>query len=241
MTNLPWLIQASGPGSAQMRAERTNTASRDLAALADRIRGHGLHLVIEEAVDIAFAFDAHDLPPDAIDARGTDALGIALDDPTSLLVTADGFYIGLRIARDARWEELAVLGRSRGRLGSSALSGWYYGLVVDGPHAGRFRGGVREELVAVEAELVYGDGSVARIERTSLAHVVHRSDETIRCRSLVDAIRWTERLPVQVTSTVHTATELASLLADADRLVPPALVLNGERWRDVGTPADDSA
>lgn len=240
MTNVPWLIQASGPGPAQRRAERTEEASRDLAALADRIRGRGLHLIIEDAVDTAFEFEARRLPPDAIDARGADALGIALDDPTAVLVTADGSYIGLRIARDSRWEELAALGRSRGRLGSSGLSGWYYGLVVDGPQADRFRDGVREELVAVEAELVYGDGSVARIERTTLAYVFHRSDQTIWCRSLVEAIRWSERLPVQVTSAVYTASELASLLAEADRLVPPALVLNGERWRDVGTAADDT-
>jgi len=240
MTNVPWLIQASGPGPARSRAERTEEASRDLAALADRIRGQGLHLVLEDAVDIAFEFDAHHLPPGTIDARGVDALTIALDDPTAVLITADGFYIGLRIARDDRWEQLAVLGRSRGRLGSNALSGWYYGLVVEGPQAGRFRDGIREELVTVEAELVYGDGSVARIERTTLAHVVHRSDETTRFRSLVDAIRWTEALPVQVTSAVYTASELASLLAEADRLVPPALVLNGQRWRGVGTAEDGS-
>ncbi len=232
MTSPPWLVQR--------RAERTSAASRDLAALADRVRGHGLHLVIEDAVDIAFAFDTLDLPPDTIDARGTEALGLALDDPTAVLVTADGFYIGLRIARDPRWEELAVLGRSRARLGSSALSGGYYGLSVDGPHAGRFRNGVREEHVADEAELVYADGSVARIERTTLEHVVHRSGGAVRCRSLVDAIRWSERLPVQVTSAVYTADGLAALLAEADRLLPPALVLNGERWRDAGTAANDS-
>jgi hypothetical protein len=235
MTNLPWLVRASGPGPALQRARRTEEASRDLAALADRIRGHGLHLVIEGAVDIAFELETRHLPPDAVDARGTDALGIALDGPTAVLVTADGSFIGLRIGSDPRWEQLAALGRSRGRLGSSALSGGYHGLLVDGPQAARFRNGVREQLVAVEAVLVYGDGSVARIERTTLAHIVHRNDTRIRCRSFVDAIRWTERLPVQATSAVYDASELAALLAEADRVVPPELVLNGERWRDVGT------
>src|SRR4051812_25731257 len=119
MTNVPWLVQASGPGPALRRAERTKEASRDLAALADRIRGQGLHIVIEDAVDIAFAFDARDLPEETVDARGTDALGIALADPTAVLITADGFYIGLQLARDPRWEKLAALDRSRGRLGSS--------------------------------------------------------------------------------------------------------------------------
>jgi hypothetical protein len=182
-------------------------------------------------VDIAFAFQDRHLPPGTVDARDRDALGLAVADPTGLLITADGIYIGLRIARDPRWPVLATLGRSRGTLGSSALSGGYYGLVVDGPHAGRFRDGVREELVAVEAELVYGDGSIARIEQTTLGHVVHRGDETIRCRSLVEAIGSSERMPVEVTSAVHTAEELASILEDADRMVPPALVLNGQEWR----------
>lgn len=57
MTNLPWIIQASGPSPAHRRAERTKDASLDLVALADRIRPHGLHLVVEDAVDIAFAFE----------------------------------------------------------------------------------------------------------------------------------------------------------------------------------------
>ena len=123
MTNLPWLVQASGPGPAQRRARRTEEATRDLAALADRIRPRGLHLLIEDAVDIAFEFAARHLPPGTLDARGRDALGIALDDPTALLITADGFYIGLQIATDARWHQLETLGRSRGRLGSNALVG----------------------------------------------------------------------------------------------------------------------
>jgi hypothetical protein len=240
VTNLPWLVQASGPGPALQRARRTEQASRDLAALADRIRDHGLHLVVEDAVDIAFELSAQDLPPGTVDARGTDALGIALADPTAVLVTADGVFIGLRIGGDPRWEQLAALSRSRARLGTSALSGWYHGLVVDGPHAARFRNGVREQLVAVEAELVYGDGSVVRIERTTLAHIVRGSVRNIRCRSLVDAIRWTERPPVQATSAVYDAGELAALLGEADRLVPPVLVLNGEQWREVGTTEDDA-
>ncbi len=36
----------------------------------------------------------------------------------------------------------------------------------------------------VEVELVYGDGSVARIDRTTLDHLVRVGDRTIRCRSL---------------------------------------------------------
>ncbi len=240
MTNLPWLIQASGPGPGLRRARRTEEARRDLAAFAGRIRDHGLHLIVEDAVDIAFEFEARHLPPDTVDARGTDALGIALDDPTAVLITADGYFIDLRIGVGSRWEELATLGRSRGRLGSNALSGWYYGLVVDGPQTSRFRNGVREQVAAVEAELVYADGSVARIERTTLAHIVHRNDQTIRCRSLVDAIRWTERLPVQATSAVYNAGDLAALLAEADRLVPTVLVLNGERWRETGATENDA-
>jgi hypothetical protein len=238
MANLPWLVQAAGAGPDRMREARTEAASRDLSELAGRIRGDGLHLIIEGAVDIAFAFRTRHLPPGTVDARDRDALGIAMADPTGLLVTADGLYIGLRAARDPRWAVLASLGRSRGRLGSSALSGWYHGLVVDGPHAGRFRDGVREELVAVEAELVYDDRTTARIEETTLGHVVRRGDETIRCRSLAEAIRSSERMPVEVTSAVHTAGELASILEDAGRMVPPSLVLNGQVWRGGGATGD---
>lgn len=94
-------------------------------------------------------------------------------------------------------------------------------------------------LVAVEMELVYGDGSVVLIERTSLDHLVRRTNKTMRHRSLVDAIRWTEALPVDVASALYTATGLASLLAQADRLMPRVLVLNGQPWGDPGTAATD--
>ena len=231
MTNLPWLIQASGPGPARRRAGRTEQAARDLAVLAERLARQDLHLVVEDAVDIAFELGPRHLPAGSVDARGSDALAVALDDPTGVLITAGGIYIGRGVARDPRWDELAELGRSRGTLGSSALSGRYYGLSVDGPHAGHFRDGIAEEFVAVEVELVYGDGSVARIDRTTLDHLVRVGDRTIRCRSLIDAVRWTEALPVQATSAVYAADELAAVLAEADRLVPPALVPNGEPWQ----------
>ncbi len=56
----------------------------------------------------------------------------------------------------------------------------------------------------------------------------------------VDTIRWTERLPVQATSAVYNAGDLAALLAEADRLVPTVLVLNGERWRETGATENDA-
>jgi hypothetical protein len=133
MANLPWLVHAAGAGPDRMRAARTEAASRDLFELADRIRGDGLHLIIEGAVDIAFAFRSRHLPPGTVDARDRDALGIAVADPSGLLVTADGLYIGLRAARDPRWAVLAGLpGAVTGEAGKQRTVG-----LVPRPRRGR--------------------------------------------------------------------------------------------------------
>jgi hypothetical protein len=55
MSDLPWLVRAEGPGPDQRRAERTEQAALDLAAVARRVDGH---LVLHEPVDIGFAFEA---------------------------------------------------------------------------------------------------------------------------------------------------------------------------------------
>ncbi len=99
MTNLPWLIQASGPGPAAGAAGRTEQAARDLAVLAERLARQDLHLVVEDAVDIAFELGPRHLPAGSVDARGSDALAVALDDPTGVLITADGINRPWRCSR----------------------------------------------------------------------------------------------------------------------------------------------
>ncbi len=141
MQQLDWLVYSSDDLALRRSAERrTRKASDDLFAFAERIRGHGLHLVIEDAVDIAFELEDRHLPPGTVDARGLDALAIAVADPTAVLITAGGIFIGLPIGSDDRWHHLATIGRARGTLGSSALSGRYLGLSVGGPLAINYPG-----------------------------------------------------------------------------------------------------
>jgi hypothetical protein len=187
-----------------------------------------MHLVLDGVVDRWYTFD--ELPAGTVSARDADALAIAVADPTAVLVTADGYFIGSAASGDERWHRLVTLGRSRGRLGSNALSGRYYGLVVEGPMAARYRDGVREKLVSVEAQLAYPDGIVVRIERTTLDVILRREDKVTRYDSLRDALRWTEASPHEVTSEVYVAAELAALLDDAGRLAPRVLLLNGTAW-----------
>src|SRR3546814_17219083 len=59
MSQTPWLIRAEGPGPERRRAERTSRAALDLAAVVEQTGGH---LVLHQAVDISFAFEAHHLP-----------------------------------------------------------------------------------------------------------------------------------------------------------------------------------
>lgn len=139
MKKLSWLVYSSDEDALRRgEARRTRQASDDLFAFADRIRPHGLHLVIEDAVDIEFDLQERHLPPGTVDGRGRETLTIALDDPSAIVITAGGFFVGLSVGFDPRWKRLAELGRSRGILGSNALSGRYYGLTVDGPLAIRY-------------------------------------------------------------------------------------------------------
>lgn len=135
-----WLIPSSDEeATARRRSTRTVQASEHLHLLAERIAGHGLHLVLEDHVDMAFDLGDRHLPPGTDDRRSNDALGAALSDPSAVIVTGGGHFFGLPIRSDRRWSTLAELGRSRATLISSALSGSYYGLEVDGPLAIRYR------------------------------------------------------------------------------------------------------
>ena len=134
MQRLDWLAySADEEGLATRVRRRTRDASEHLHLLAEHISGHGLHLVLDEATDIQFSFEPRHLPPWTVDRRFEgDALATAIADPHSVLVTGGGPFLGQPAARDARWDRLAELGRSRATLVSSPLSGRYYGLFVDG-------------------------------------------------------------------------------------------------------------
>ena len=232
MTNLPWLVQASGPGPAQRRARRTEEASRDLAALADRIRPRGLHLLIEDAVDIVFEFAARaTCPPGTIDARGRDALGIVLDDPTALLITADGFYIGLQspptlvgVSSKRSAVPGAGLAATRSRVGTTGSSS------MDRRLTGSATGSGRSSSLSKPSWSTTTDrsrGSNVRRWRTWSIEAARRSGVVrssrrfagpsgFRCRSCRTSIpprSWLDSSRMRVASR------------------PPALVLNGERWR----------
>ncbi len=137
MRRLDWLVYSSDDGELARRdRRRTLAASEHLHLLAERIGGHGLHLVLDEATDVQFSFEPRHLPPWTIDRRfDGDALATAIADPRSVLVTGGGPWLGQPAAHDPRWQRLADLGRSRATLVTSPLSGRYYGLFVDGPLA----------------------------------------------------------------------------------------------------------
>lgn len=225
MTNLPWLVEASGPGPALARAERTEQGARDLAAVDREVDGY---LVLHEALDIAFGFEAHQLPPRVVDLRHGDALGHALADDAAVLVTAGGFFIGTPIKRDPRWPGFLALGRAHAVLGSSALSGEYYGCTLYGDGVRRFRDGVAEEAVGVAARLVFGDAIVV-VERTTLGYRT-AGPEPIRRRDVSSLLRDLPGLPVEVTSDLLDHDELVAVLAEAGKLPPRSVTVNGRRW-----------
>lgn len=228
MRDLPWLIRADGPEPERRRAERTERAALDLAAAAARIDGY---LVLHEAVDISFAFEHHHLPPGTVDLRDGDPLGLVLDDPAAAVVTGVGPYIGTPIAADPRWAGLDDLVRTRVLLVTSALSGTYMGCQVHGPFAGKYLDGIAEQVVGVAARLVYQDGRVLVIERTTIGYRSEGFDHPVNSPSLASIVRSVPGIPAQVTSELLDADELAAVLAEADRLPPASLTLNGRRWR----------
>lgn len=139
MQRLDWLACSSDDDGARRRRElRTRLASEDLHRLADHVGRDGLHLLIDDAVDLAFDFQERHWPPGTVDARGLDALDLAIVDHTSVLVTAGGIFIGDPISNDPRWHLLRDLDRTRATVGSSGLGGRYLGLVATGPHGIRF-------------------------------------------------------------------------------------------------------
>jgi len=229
INDLPWLVVATGPGPARRRAERTERAALDLAAVAERIDGY---LVLHEAVDISFAFEARHMPLGTVDLRQEgDAVGLALSDPDAAVVTGAGMYIGTPIAKDPRWGQVAELGRSRALLVTSALSGAYFGCYIHGPHEGRFRDGIAEQFVGLAARLEYEDGSALNIERTTLGYVSSGFGRPRNSQSLASIIESVPDTPTRVISDLLGEDELVAVLAEAHRLPPASLTLNGRRWR----------
>ncbi len=228
MTDLPWLIRGSGPEYERRQIQRTGRAALDLAAAAQRIAGY---LVLHRAVDISFAFEAQHLPPGTVDLRAGDPLGLAVEDPAATIVTGAGIWIGTPIAHDVRWKELEAQGRSRVLLITSALSGTYFGCQVHGLFAGRYLDGVAEQVVGIAARLVYGDGSVLVIERTTIGYRSSGVGEPRNSPDLASIIRSVPRIPEKVTSELLDAGELTAALAEAERLPPASLTINGRRWR----------
>lgn len=229
MKKLPWLVYAEGPESERRDAERTERAALDLAAVAEHIDGY---LVLHEAVDIGFAFERRHLPPGAVDLRHGDPLGLVLADPAATVVSGAGIYIGTPIASDPRWAGLDDLGRTRVLLVTSALSGAYFGCHVYGPFAGRYLDGIAEQVVGLAARLVYEDGSVLVIERTTIGYRSSGVGEPRNSPSIASIIRSVPGIPAQVTSELLEVDELAAVLAEAERLPPASLTLNGRRWGD---------
>lgn len=230
MTDLPWLIPADGPEPARRRAERTERAARDLAAVHERVGGP---LVLHEAVDISFAFDSSHLPPGTVDRRAGDALEAALADPAAVVVTGAGICIGTPIEADPRWAELERLDRHRVLLVTSALSGAYFGCLLRGPRGGRFLDGVAEQVVGMAARLVYPNGDVLDVVRTTLGYSASGIGSDLQAPSLAAAIAHVPGIPESVTSELLTTDELARVLAEAERLPPASLTLNGQRWSPV--------
>jgi hypothetical protein len=227
MTDLPWLVRAEGPGPERRQAERTEQAALDLAAVARRVEGH---LVLHEAVDIAFAFEAHQLPPGSVDLRHGDALGHALADGSAVLVTAGGIWIGTPIERDPRWARLQELGPPHVVLGSSGLSGAYLGCTLHADEVRRFHGGVAERVVGVAARLVFEDGTVVVVERTTIGYRTSGADPVRRSRDLVSILTGVPGLPLRVTSELLDHDELLAVLAEAGKRPPRTLTVNGRRW-----------
>lgn len=228
MSDLPWLVRADGPEPERRLIERTQRASLDLGAVAQSIDGY---LVLHDAVDIAFALADRHLPRGTLDLRGGDPLGHALGDARAVVVTAGGSWIGMPIERDGRWALLADLGWPRVVLGSGGLSGAYLGCTLYDPDPRRFLDGVAEQVVGVAARVVYDDGSVLVVERTTIgfrSRGVGPERRSPRMATLVQAV---PGIPTRVTSELLDADELATLLADAGRLPPTSLTLNGRRWR----------
>ncbi|MGK2947358.1 MAG: hypothetical protein ACSLFP_02195 [Acidimicrobiales bacterium] len=228
MPDLPWLVPAAGPEPERRRAERTDRAALDLAAV---VAQRGGHLVLHEAVDVSFAFAPHHLPPGTVDLREGDALGAGLADPDAIVVSGAGIFIGTPVAVDPRWAQLDELGRHRLLLISSALSGAYFGGQVYGPRPGRFLDGVAEQVVGLAARLTYADGSVLTIERTTVGYRSSGPEGGRLSPSLVSLVAAVGGVPEQVTSELLDVDELLAVLADAGRLPPETLTLNGQRWR----------
>lgn len=229
MRDLPWLIRAKGPEADRRRAERTERAARDLAAVAARIDGY---LVLHEAVDFSFGFEHHHLPPGTVDLREGDPLGLVLDDPAAVVVTGVGIFIGTPIAHDPRWAQLVDLDRPRVLLATSGLSGTYFGCQVEGgTFTGKYRDGIDEQVVGVAARLVYEDGRVLVVEQTTIGYRTEGFERPLNSPSLATIVESVPAIPTQVTSELLDADELAVVLAEANRLPPETLTLNGRRWR----------
>jgi hypothetical protein len=207
---------------------RARVAARDLESCAGWAAPHGLHLLVDGQVDQFFAFTSSEFPAGTVDARTGDALGLALADPSSLLVTVGGLWIGMPIRTDPRWRTYEQRERTWAVLAVSRLSGWYYGLHVNGRHQERFVGGVREEPIRTEARVELSDGTTAEIVRTTIDYRVHFRGEGRVCRDLREALSALQR-PV-VSSDVLDDRVLAALIEAAGVLPDQCVVVNGNEW-----------
>lgn len=223
MRDLPWLIRASGPGPLRGCRSRTERAARDLAAAAAHV---GSPLVLHEAVDIAFCFEARHLPAGTVDLRQGDALGHVLAHPESLLVTAGGHYIGTPVQWDARWRENP--GLSHALLVSSAMSGAYYGCTLRaGGEELRFRDAVAEEVIGIAAALVFEDGTELVVHATTHGYRRTTAGGPRRARHVADLLRGAPGVPTEVTSDFLTADELQAEIREAGLLPPQSFRLAG--------------
>lgn len=197
-------------------------ARRDLAAIAETVEGT---FVLHVSLRDAFPLGAGDVPDGTIDLRHGDALGRALAERGSVLVTGGGPYWGSPATTDERWAAFVATDPTRVELGASRLSGAYCGAQLHGPATAWFRDGTREVGQGEGARLTYADGSTTVIERTSLGY---RTVAEPRHRGSLDALlRLDDRLPVRITSGGIDREELVRALVAAGRLAPARPEIDG--------------
>lgn len=123
-------------------AERSALIAEDLEAFASHLRRSDRHLLLHRSVEERLVRHSTQLPEGTIDARGGDAVRLALIDESAVLVVSDGPNQWVTPPhREAGWDELVGTGRAIATLVNSRLSGRYWGLFTSDSTYPKTRGG----------------------------------------------------------------------------------------------------